>query len=469
MTSSSPCSLETFIGRVQASGCVSKARLDSFVKVSGTLNGNQLAERLIAAQALTKYQASLLLADKGDRLLLNDYVILNEIGSGGMGRVYRAVHRYMERIVAIKTLPPSHQRLSDAAARFRREAKVTARVIHPNVVIAFDAGICSGTYFLVLEYIDGLDLRRLLKIHGRLSIPQALNCIIQAARGLAAAHHSKILHRDVKPSNLLMRRDGVLKVLDLGLGRMNMLSDSGNREDSVITVVGQVLGTSDFMSPEQISNPNKVDARSDIYSLGCTLFALLTGLTVFADQSTVGKLASQQFREMPPLSNCLSDCPAALNEAYLKMVSKRQRDRPQSMDEVIAILSRHLNPRDDQRIDLPEIQQHEPDPQANRSDSFGENKPVVGDKTINTVTTRKRGILEQFKKDNHLNTEQFDAAYAKLESTFETAHTVVCFRLFAEFSHRQTAEFLGCSESEAVKHWHEARALLLSYVDAGKR
>ena len=178
-----------------------------------------LAAELIRSGKLTPYQAAAIRQGKTKGLLIGDYVVLSKIGSGGMGLVLKARRRQVERIVALKLLPPSFSRDRAAVIRFRREAAAVARFRHPNIVAAIDSGDTHGLLFLVMEFVDGRDLSRTVKEKGPLPVAQSIDCIIQAARGLQEAHAQGIVHRDIKPANLLRDASGTVKVLDLGLAR----------------------------------------------------------------------------------------------------------------------------------------------------------------------------------------------------------------------------------------------------------
>jgi serine/threonine-protein kinase len=220
-------------------------------------NVDRLAAELIRLGKITKYQAAAVRQGKTKGLLIGNYVVLDKIGSGGMGLVFKARHRQLQRMVALKLLPPSISRDRAAVVRFRREVAAVANLIHPNIVSALDAGETNGLLFLVMELVDGKDLAKVVREKGPLSVKQAVDCIIQAARGLEAAHDRGIVHRDIKPANLLLDRSGTVKVLDLGLARVVQGQGPLTAESSELnlTVSGSFVGTVDYMSPEQASIP----------------------------------------------------------------------------------------------------------------------------------------------------------------------------------------------------------------------
>ncbi|MCY2995949.1 MAG: serine/threonine-protein kinase, partial [Planctomycetota bacterium] len=175
-----------------------------------------LARELIRQGKLTKFQAAAVYQGKIKSLVLREYVILERLGAGGMGEVFQARHRGMNRVVALKVLPPRAMSSPDAVRRFQREAKAAARLLHPNIVTAFDADEDHGLHFLVMEYVEGQDLARIVKDRGPLGVAEALDCIVQAAKGLEYAHTHGVVHRDIKPANLLLSTEGTVKVLDMG-------------------------------------------------------------------------------------------------------------------------------------------------------------------------------------------------------------------------------------------------------------
>ncbi len=205
------------------------------------------------------------------------YEILGELGRGGMGTVYRARHTLLNRMVALKVLSADRLRDPTAVARFLREMEAVGALDHPNLIRANDAGNADGLHYLVTELVGGIDLQRLVKSRGRLSVADACEVVRQTAIGLDHAFRRGLVHRDIKPSNLMLTADGCVKLLDLGLARLKV----GTPPDSDLTEVGQVMGTVAYMAPEQASNAHSVDIRADLYSLGCTLYFLLAGTAPF--------------------------------------------------------------------------------------------------------------------------------------------------------------------------------------------
>jgi serine/threonine protein kinase len=294
-------------------------------------DGDALAQLLVERGKLSGFQAKHLAAGRGGGLVFGEYVLVDEIGVGGMGKVYKAEHRRMSRTVALKVLSPAAMKDEAAVRRFQREAHAAAKLEHENIVTAYDAGQAGTTHFLVMQFVDGGDLAALVRKNGPLPIETAVNYIVQAARGLSYAHAEGIVHRDIKPANLLLDKKGVVKILDMGLARIEGVADG-------LTGADQVMGTADYMSPEQASETRTVDARSDVYSLGCTLWYLLTGKKLYEGESMVGRLMKHRDAPLPSLVQVRDDAPWGLEQALHKMLAKTPGDRLQTMDEVIAAL-----------------------------------------------------------------------------------------------------------------------------------
>ena len=299
-----------------------------------------LLRALVRGKRLTSYQAREIGAGRGKYLVLGNYVILDRLGHGGMGVVYKAQHLRMQRIVALKVLSPDFTKDPEALRRFQREVVAAARLVHPNIVTAYDAAEAKDTHFLVMEYVPGKTLAQLVKETGTFSARQAIWCLVQGARGLAYAHEHGVIHRDVKPSNLLYDAEGKVKVLDLGLARLDAL---GNSRQAELTATGDVMGTVDFMAPEQAESTKLADARSDVYSLGMSLWYLLTGRPCYERDSLPAKIVAHRTAPPPSLFGARPDVPQELDAVFQKLVAKYPADRYQSMNEALAALEQCLN------------------------------------------------------------------------------------------------------------------------------
>lgn len=301
-------------------------------------NGVTAARQLVEAGRLTGYQAEAVLGRRFGDLRIGNYDVLDRLGAGGMGAVFKARHRRMKRVVALKVFSPEAAALAD---RFQREVETISRLTHPNIVMAYDADEAEVGPFLVMEFVDGRDLASEVAERGPLAVADAVGCLVQAARGLEYAHQRGIIHRDVKPGNILRGRDGVVKVADLGLARLNAPETAGQ---TALTQTGTVFGTPDYMPPEQAVDAALVDRRGDVYSLGCTLCYLLTGLPPYRGSSLMALLLMHREGEIPSLTAARPDVPPALDRVFQKMVAKAPADRYQSMGEVAAALESSLAP-----------------------------------------------------------------------------------------------------------------------------
>jgi serine/threonine protein kinase len=308
---------------------------------SAPVSTSSLAQQLVSQKILTLYQAEQFQLGKGYSLVLGNYVILDKIGAGGMGEVFKARHKRMDRLVAIKLLPAALKKQEDVIQRFHREVKAAAKLTHPNIVIAHDADEApGGIHFLVMEYVSGRDLAHVLAAEKQLPVHRVLNYILQAAHGLAYAHENGVVHRDIKPANLLLDNKGVVKILDMCLARINDAAMQAAKDG--LTKSGDVMGTVDYMAPEQAFDTHTVDGRADIYSLGCTLYRLLTGKNVYEAESIVQKLMAHQSKPLPSLRQARADVSLELDTLFQKMIAKRVEDRFQNMSAVILAMEAAL-------------------------------------------------------------------------------------------------------------------------------
>jgi serine/threonine protein kinase/WD40 repeat protein len=303
----------------------------------GKTTVNQLMVELLRRGLVTGWQLDQLKTGRTTFFLDQDrYLLLTQIGQGGMGAVYKARQMRMNREVALKVIDP--RRVSDQSLikRFRREVEVCSKLQHEHIVQAFDCGIHEGTTFLVLEFVEGSDLATLVKRDGPMRPDEAASICLQAATGLAHAHSQGVIHRDIKPHNILLSTSGVVKILDMGLARV--LEATGDDPHTSLTQEGTVMGTVDYMPPEQAADTRSADARSDIYSLGATLYYLLAAKPPFAGGTIIEKMKRLALETPRPLREIRADCPGKLDEAVQTMLAKQPEDRFQSADEVVRAL-----------------------------------------------------------------------------------------------------------------------------------
>ena len=333
-----PVALETFLSHLSSSGIVPEDKLKVVVnKKASFADGEALARDMIKSRLLTKYQAEQILGGRGKSLTMGKYQILEKIGAGGMGQVYKAFHFGTERIVALKVILRKGRISPEVVKRFEREVKAAAKLVHSNIITVFDADQADGRIFMVMEYIKGDDLGELLRKKRELSVSEVVDYILQAARGLKYAHDQGVIHRDIKPGNILVDLSGNVKIVDMGMAK---LESKGDEESiSMLTASASIMGTVDFMSPEQGFSSKNVDARADIYSLGATLFFLLTRKVMFPGDSAFEKMLAHRESPIPLLSNSRVGITPDLEIAFTKMVAKKVEDRYASMAEVISALS----------------------------------------------------------------------------------------------------------------------------------
>lgn len=295
-----------------------------------------VAEYLVQEGLISRWHCEKLLNGKYKGFQLGKYKLLDLLGTGGMSSVYLAEHMVMRRKVAIKVLPKRRVTHSSYLERFRLEAQATARLDHPNIVRAYDIDHEGSSHFIVMEYVRGRDLQVIVKEDGPLSLELAVNYIMQAAHGLQHAHENGLVHRDVKPGNLLIDELGVVKILDLGLA---LFADE-DRASLTIQHNENVLGTADFLAPEQALNSHDVDGRADIYGLGCTLYYALTGHAPFPEGSLAQRIAKHQTDMPADIRLDRPECPQELIDVCVKMMRKRKDERFQSCSEVAEALQK---------------------------------------------------------------------------------------------------------------------------------
>lgn len=342
----SKLSVETFLEYLRKSELTNETQLEAALEKIRTAanqdNANDadwVASELVKEGLITNWHVRQLMKRKYKGFYLRQYRILGHLGTGGMSTVYLAEHTLMQRRVAIKVLPKKRLSNSIYLDRFVREAQAIASLDHPHIVRAYDIDRFEDIHYIVMEYFDGHNLRQLVEKEGPLPYEDAVNYIRQGAEGLVHAHRLGIIHRDVKPENLLANDKGVVKLLDLGLALLD--ESSFNQPQSSINE-DKILGTADYLAPEQAIDSHNVDARADIYSLGCTLYFCLTGHAPFPFGTIPQRLMAHQ-KEIP--TSIFSDRPDAPNdlvEICEKMMAKKAADRYQSAGEVVQTLTRWL-------------------------------------------------------------------------------------------------------------------------------
>lgn len=348
------------------------------VVLQRTSDPRELAQEMIRRGWLTPYQVNQLFLGRARELTLGKYILVERLGEGGMGQVYKARQKQLQRTVAIKVIRKDFLGNQRAVARFQREIQLAAQLSHPNIVQAFDAGLVGETYYFAMEFLDGTRLDRMVKQSGPLPLEQACDYIRQSALGLQHAHERGMVHRDIKPGNLIVVRSpgsgngraksgilrrpdagpapwGLIKILDLGLAR----GQSADASVSKLTQLGSLMGTPDYISPEQVRSSRDCDIRSDIYALGCTFYFLLAGQSPFPKGSVTEKLHQQQFEEPHPVEavrrkvllnglptgqaesmHSLVDVGANVASLVRRMMAKNPDNRPQTPGELATLLSR---------------------------------------------------------------------------------------------------------------------------------
>jgi serine/threonine-protein kinase len=338
------CDRQTFLTRLEASGLVDPSALRAVdSRLPATQRGRVIARFLVEEGLITRFQAENLLAGRTTGFVLGQYRILEEVGRGGMGRVFKAEHATMRRVVALKVLAAHLTRTQRARTLFQREVQAAARLVHPHIVTAFDAYEADDRCYLVLEYIDGPNLAALVRDVGPLSVGQACEFAREAALGLEHARALGVVHRDIKPSNLLVQppvggtlaEGGVVKIADFGLAR---LSEEVEETDPARASGEIVMGTPDYLSPEQGRNLAAADIRSDLYSLGCTLYYLLTGEVPFPGGTPLDKLERHASVEPEPVEQLRPVVPLAVAALVRRLMSKNPADRPQAPAELAELL-----------------------------------------------------------------------------------------------------------------------------------
>jgi serine/threonine protein kinase len=339
-----PTSVEDLLQLVRKSGMIDERKLADFLQrrqLTGGLpdDARAAADELIRAGVLTQFQAEQFLLGKWRGFTIGKYKLLERVGVGGMGQVFLCEHLFMRKRVAVKVLPPAKAEQPAALGRFYREARAAGSLDHPNIVRTHDIDQDGNLHFIVMEYVDGPNLLDVVKKFGPLDLRRAVSYVRQVALGLDYAFRNKIVHRDIKPGNILIDRAGVARILDLGLARF--LNDHTDQltikyDDKV------VLGTADYVAPEQVANSHAVDTRADVYALGATFYFLLAGHPPFPTGTASQKLLWHRTTEPPPIRAIRPDVPEGLGAVVARMMAKDPKARYQTPAQLISDLDAWL-------------------------------------------------------------------------------------------------------------------------------
>ncbi len=335
-----PADLDELLDRVRKSGLAPRGEVEALAADHsdapvGGWTPPDLLERLVRDQVLTDFQADRIAAGKYKGFVLGSYVILGRVGGGGMGQVFLAEHAEMRRLVALKVLPVPLTEEPLARERFLREARAAAALDHPHIIKVFDLNREGRLLYLVMEYLAGVNLQELVARSGPLGVAAAVSVATQVCLGLQHAHERGLVHRDVKPANVSIDAAGTAKLLDLGLVRSEADADSRLTAE----YGAAILGTADYVAPEQAVDSSAVDGRADLYSLAATLYYLLAGRPLFPEGGAAQKLMWQQWKEPEPLTALRADLPPGLWEVIRKGVAKRKEDRHQTAEGFAAALA----------------------------------------------------------------------------------------------------------------------------------
>ncbi|MEL7497969.1 MAG: serine/threonine-protein kinase [Planctomycetota bacterium] len=343
---SEPSSAKSFLRLLEMSGIVDKEDLKPAIQsinqrrkeTGAAITANSLSQHLIESGLITNWHAEYLLSGKYKGFFLGKYKLQGHLGTGGMSKVYLAEHKISGHLRAIKVLPSKKVADKSYLDRFYLEARAAASLNHPNVVRIYDICQEGNTHYMVMEYVKGKDLAEVIDEQGPLQFENAARYIMEAAEGLRHAHERELVHRDIKPANLLLTEKSSVKILDLGLALVNQ-DDS---QSLTVLYNEKVMGTADYLSPEQAVNSHNVDHRADIYSLGCTLYYLLAAHPPFPDGTLAQRIAKHQTEEPQNLAEIRAECPASLIRICNKMMRKQADDRYQSAIEVKAALRKFI-------------------------------------------------------------------------------------------------------------------------------
>lgn len=341
-----PNSVEELIQLIRKSGMIDETKLGSYLQRREFTRGlptdpREFSDDLVNDGVLTYFQAEQYMLGKWRGFTIGKYKLLERVGVGGMGQVFLCEHMFMKRRVAVKVLPPAKAEQPAALGRFYREARAAGGLQHPNVVRTHDIDQDANLHFIVMDYIDGSDLLTIVKKFGPMNIDRAVSYMRQAAIALDYAFRSGLIHRDIKPGNVLVDRKGVARILDMGLARF--YKDHSDQltmkyDDKI------VLGTADYVAPEQVANSHSVDIRADIYGLGATFYFLLAGHPPFPVGTVSQKLLWHRTKEPTPIQEIRPEVPPALAAIVTRMMAKDPKARFQTPAQVAAELEHWLSP-----------------------------------------------------------------------------------------------------------------------------
>jgi serine/threonine protein kinase len=366
-----PVTSDELLEKVRKSGLVEEGVLEEYLQTQMDAGAwpeepKAALEMLRRAGMITAFHASHLIQGRYKGFNFGHYRVLEPIGSGGMSTVYLGENRETKQKVAIKLLPPNLAEDPMAVARFQRESRAAIAVSHPNIVSTYEMGREGNGDFLIMEYVDGISLQDLVRNRGHLLPQRAANYIGQAAMGLEHIHESGLIHRDLKPGNLLLNRQGVVKILDLGLARFK---DDRHDDLTMRANDARILGTADYIAPEQALKSYDVDIRADIYSLGCTFYYLLAGQPPFESGTVTQKLLAHQIKQPTPITAIRRDVPPEMGALLQKMMAKDPKERYQTPAEIVEVLRPW--------IDMPMAPPTETELSRNPSVSSGRYRPVM--------------------------------------------------------------------------------------------
>lgn len=328
-------STENFLKTILKSGIIGRDELQDVVRDvprEERRDAESLADFLVRKGTLTRFQASKLLRGMSVGLVLGPYQVLAPLGKGGMGTVYLARDSRSHLMVALKVLPPKRAREEERIlARFRREMEMCQRVSHPHLAWAYEVGLSRGVHYIALEYIPGKSLFRLVQSEGPLSVPRTARLFAEVCSALEHAHSQGLIHRDLKPSNIMITPHDHAKVLDLGLA---LVQGEAPADREVVGGVGYVVGTMDYIAPEQAENASAVDPTCDIYSLGCSLYFALTGQPPFPGGTPIEKIQKHKNADPPPIPQLNPGVAPAFIGIVRKMMAKQPAQRYSTATEV---------------------------------------------------------------------------------------------------------------------------------------